>query len=77
MLLVYVSTVASAAAAVLPLVPVWLIALPAAAQLAVQGRMAAGLLLLGLHLGAWELGDSLIMAEIPGQQTLCTLLSLD
>ena len=35
-LLVYVSTLASAVGAVLPLVPVWLIALPAAAQLALQ-----------------------------------------
>jgi hypothetical protein len=40
-LLVYVSTLASAVGAVLPLVPVWLIALPAAAQLALQARTCA------------------------------------
>ena len=37
-LLVYVSTLASAVGAVMPLVPVWLIAVPAAAQLALQVR---------------------------------------
>ncbi len=39
-LLVYVSTLASAVGAVMPLVPVWLIAVPAAAQLALQVRPA-------------------------------------
>ena len=39
--------------------------------------MAAGLVLLALHLGAWELADSIIMAEIPGTHAyvaaLCVL----
>ena len=44
MVLVYVLTLASAVGAVLPLVPVWLIALPAAAQLALQVRRVLELL---------------------------------
>ena len=42
-LLVYGSTLASAVGAVMPFVPVWLIAVPAAAQLALQVRPAVRL----------------------------------
>ena len=41
-----------------------------------QGRTAAGLVLLVLHLGAWELADSMIMAEIPGTHAYVAALSV-
>ena len=41
-----------------------------------QGRAAAGLVLLALHLGAWELADSIIMAEIPGTHAYVAALSV-
>jgi hypothetical protein len=41
-----------------------------------QGRAAAGLILLGLHLGAWELADSIIMAEIPGTHAYVAALGV-
>ena len=41
-----------------------------------QGRTAAGIVLLALHLGAWELADSIIMAEIPGTHAYVAALSV-
>jgi predicted PurR-regulated permease PerM len=38
---VYVSTVAAAAAALLPLIPSWLVAVPAALQLIIQARQTS------------------------------------
>ncbi len=45
-------------------------------ELPAQGRTAAGLVLLALHLGAWELADSIIMAEIPGTHAYVAALSV-
>jgi hypothetical protein len=59
------ATAASALVAVLPLVPVWLVALPAVLELVfLKSRLVAGVVLGVLHLGAYYFGDDLIFREM-------------
>ncbi|DBB16654.1 TPA: hypothetical protein ACH3X3_014907 [Trebouxia sp. C0006] len=74
--LVYVSTVASAVCSILPLVQVWMVAIPAAVQLLVQDRMLAAVLLMVLHLAAFFQADDIIMREIPGSHPYLTGLGI-
>ncbi|KAL3143003.1 hypothetical protein ABBQ38_003282 [Trebouxia sp. C0009 RCD-2024] len=74
--LVYVSTVASAVCSILPLVQVWMVAIPAALQLLVQDRMLAAALLMLLHLAAFFQADDVIMREIPGSHPYLTGLGI-
>jgi hypothetical protein len=69
------ATVASAIVAVLPFIPVYLTALPAVLELVlVRGAAVKGLVLLGLHVGAYTFGDDLIYREI--EPTLPYLVGL-
>lgn len=61
---VYLLSAASAGLALVPLAPVWVVALPAAAQLALLGRAPAALTLLALHLGCYALVDDVILSEM-------------
>jgi hypothetical protein len=62
---VCLATAASAVVAVLPLVPVALVAAPAALELALlRGAPVKGLVLAALHLGAYYFGDDLIFREV-------------
>ncbi|DBA70834.1 TPA: hypothetical protein ACH3X2_011607 [Trebouxia sp. C0005] len=74
--LVYVSTVASAVCSILPLVQVWMVAIPAAVQLLVQDRMLAAVVLMVLHLAAFFQADDIIMREIPGSHPYLTGLGI-
>lgn len=61
----------------LPLVPSWLVSLPAVAQLALlQDRPVAALLLLAAHFGAWYIADDLILREIPSSHPYLTGLGI-
>jgi hypothetical protein len=62
---VCLATAASAVVAVLPLVPVALVAAPAVLELALlRGAPVKGLVLAALHLGAYYFGDDLIFREV-------------
>jgi hypothetical protein len=62
---VCLATAASAVVAVLPLVPVALVAAPAALELALlRGAPVKGLVLAAMHLGAYYFGDDLIFREV-------------
>lgn len=74
--LIYLSVLASAIAACLPLVPVCLVAVPAALQLLAQGRGVSAIVLLTLHVLAYYVGDAIIMAEVPGSHRFPTLTAL-
>eukprot|EP00879_Flechtneria_rotunda_P024254 GHRR01025703.1.p2 GENE.GHRR01025703.1~~GHRR01025703.1.p2 ORF type:complete len:140 (-),score=50.46 GHRR01025703.1:280-699(-) len=72
---VCLATAASALVAVLPLVPVALVALPAVFELVLlRGAPVQGLALAALHLGAYYFGDDLIFREI--EPTLPYLVGL-
>ncbi|CAL8462876.1 g2410 [Coccomyxa elongata] len=73
---VYATTVAAALTALLPLIPSWLVAVPAALQLVLQDRLLAAVMLLAAHFGAWFLADEIILAEIPGSHPYLTGLGI-
>jgi hypothetical protein len=64
---VCLATAASAVVAVLPLVPVALVAAPAVLELAMlRGAPVKGLVLAALHFAAYYIGDDLIFREVSG-----------
>ncbi len=72
---VFLSTAVSGVAAVLPFLPVFLVALPAVLELAVlRGSWWRALLLGSLHVGAYTIADDLIYREI--EPTLPYLIGL-
>ncbi|WIA18476.1 hypothetical protein OEZ85_009932 [Tetradesmus obliquus] len=72
---VCLATAASAVVAVLPLVPVALVAAPAVLELALlRGAPVKALVLAALHLGAYYFGDDLIFREV--EPTLPYLVGL-
>jgi hypothetical protein len=72
---VCLATAASAVAAVLPFVPVYLTALPGVVELVLlRGAVVKGILLFALHFAAYYFGDDLIYREI--EPTLTNLVAL-
>ena len=61
--LVYLTSTVSAAFSIVPFVPSWLVAIPSATALAVQGRIVSSIVLLGLHFAAYSFGDTEILNE--------------
>ena len=61
--LVYLTSTLAAAFSIVPFVPSWLVAIPSATALAVQGRIISSIVLLGLHFAAYSFGDTEILNE--------------
>jgi predicted PurR-regulated permease PerM len=74
---VYLLTALSTVVAILPLIPVWLIAIPAALALALlKEELLRGFLLVGVHFGAYNWADDLILREIEPSQPYLTGLGI-
>ncbi|GMH35217.1 hypothetical protein BSKO_03085 [Bryopsis sp. KO-2023] len=72
----YLSAVASLVMALLPLVPIWVIAMPAALQLFVQGNGLIAIVLVSMHFLAYNYIDDMILKEIPGSVPYLTALGI-
>ncbi|KFM24544.1 Transmembrane protein 245 [Auxenochlorella protothecoides] len=64
--LAYTAAVLSAVCALLPFIPTYAVALPGSGLLAAQGHIPGAIVLLLVHWGAYYLGDTLILEDIPG-----------
>uniref|UniRef100_A0A1D1XK43 Transmembrane protein C9orf5 n=1 Tax=Anthurium amnicola TaxID=1678845 RepID=A0A1D1XK43_9ARAE len=73
---VYVSTFVAWMSAVLPITPIWLSSIPAAAQLAIEARYFEAVGLTAVHLILLDYGTTVIQDEIPGQSSYLTGLSI-
>ncbi|KAK9806751.1 hypothetical protein WJX72_001428 [[Myrmecia] bisecta] len=62
----YFGTLVCGVCAMLPLIPSWVVAVPAALQLVFQDNVLQAIVLLLLHIGAYYQADDIIMREIPG-----------
>jgi hypothetical protein len=68
--------VASAACALLPFIPAYVVAAPFCLLLAAQGRLLVAAALLAAHLAAVSLGDTLILEDIPGSHPYLMSLAI-
>ena len=71
--LVYLSSTVSAAFSLLPLIPSYMICIPALIALSVQGRIVSGIILFALHFAAASYGDSEVLNEAGGEPYLMSL----
>ena len=71
--LVYLSSTVSAAFSLLPLIPSYMICIPALIALSVQGRIVSGVILFALHFAAASFGDSEVLNEAGGEPYLMSL----
>ncbi|XXG79714.1 hypothetical protein AAC387_Pa09g0727 [Persea americana] len=72
----YMSTFIALMSAVLPITPIWLSSIPAAAQLAVDSRYIEAVVLGAIHVILLDYGTVAIQDEIPGQSAYLTGLSI-
>lgn len=74
--LAYTSAVASAAFALLPFVPTYAVAIPGCAVMALQGKVAAAVILLLAHFGAYNIGDAKVLEDSGGHPFMMSLAIL-
>jgi predicted PurR-regulated permease PerM len=74
--LAYTTSVASAAFALLPFVPTYSVALPGCAVVALQGRVASGVILMVLHFFAYYAGDTVVLEDSGGHPFMMSLAIL-
>ena len=71
--LVYLSSTVSAAFSLLPLIPSYMVAIPALVALSMQGRIVSGVILFAMHFSATNFGDTEVLNEAGGQPYLMSL----
>ena len=71
--LVYLSSTVSAAFSLVPLIPSYMVAIPALVALAMQGRIVSGIILFAMHFTATNFGDTEVLNEAGGQPYLMSL----